>query len=142
MIDNESIKVKAYFNLLKTGTWVEENIKTRLRPMNLTHAQLNILHVLVHNDLKPISASELKDKLVVTSPDLTRLLDRLVKKGWVQRKTCSNNRRKIDICITKAGKLAFEKTQAPLKDFMDNMMGNITDSEARELRKILHKMRE
>jgi DNA-binding MarR family transcriptional regulator len=142
MIDYESIKIIAYFNLLKTGSWIEENIKARLKPNNLTHSQLNILHILIENHPKPISANELREKLIVPSPDLTRLLDRLVKKGWVERELCQDNRRKIDISVTKSGELAFKNAQAALKEFMDSMLDRITDSEAKQLRKILHKLRQ
>ncbi len=85
MEDMKSIHALAYFNLLKTGSWVEERIKNALKPFNLTHAQLNALYILFENDPEPVSANELKKKILVSNPDVTRLLDRLVKKGYVLR---------------------------------------------------------
>jgi hypothetical protein len=60
MEDIKSIHALAYFNLLKTGSWLEERVKEALSVHNLTHAQLNALYILFESDPEPISASELK----------------------------------------------------------------------------------
>ncbi len=142
MEDINSIHALAYFNLLKTGGWVEEKVKNALKPFNLTHAQLNALHILFDNDPEPVSANELKKRILVSNPDVTRLLDRLVKKGYVVRKTCPENRRKIDIILTDSGRDLFVKAHHSARqasgDFFENQ---ITEDEASELRRILHKIR-
>lgn len=143
MEDMKSIHALSYFNLLKTGSWLDDRIKSALKPFNLTHAQLNALYILYENDPEPVSASELKKKILVSNPDVTRLLDRLVNKGYVLRETCSENRRKIDISLSELGRKLFlqahESAKLALGDFFKNQ---ITEDEARELRRILHKIRE
>ena len=143
MDDINTIHARAYFNLLKTGGWVEEKLKGALKPFNLTHAQLNALHILFDSDPKPVSANELKRKILVSNPDVTRLLDRMVKKGFVLRETCPENRRKIDISLTDAGKQLFMGARQAAKAALGNFFERqITEDEAEELRKILHKIRE
>ncbi len=143
MEDSKSIHAIAYFNLLKTGSWIEERVKEALKPFNLTHAQLNALHILMEFDPSPVSANEMKSRILVNNPDITRLLDRLVTKGLVQRETCPANRRKIDISITNEGKKVFKATRLPLNQVLGNFFKDkITEDEAKELRKILHKIRE
>ena len=143
MEDIKSIHALAYFNLLKTGSWVEEKVKIALKPFNLTHAQLNALHILFDNDPEPVSANELKKGILVSNPDVTRLLDRLVKKGYVVRKTCPENRRKIDISLTESGRELFNKAHLSAKQALgDFFEKQISEDEAAELRKILHKIRE
>ena len=143
MEDTNSIHALAYFNLLKTGSWVEEKIKKALSTHNLTHAQLNALYILFENDPDPVSASELKKKILVSNPDVTRLLDRLVEKGYVLRETCPENRRMLDISLTDSGKELFLEAHHSAKhsigDFFEKQ---ITEEEAAELRRILHKIRD
>ena len=142
MEDNNSIHALAYFNLLKTGNWIDEKVKEALKPFNLTHAQLNTLHILMENYPKPVSANELKKKVLVRNPDVTRLLDRLVNKGYVVRETCPENRRKIDISLTNSGKKLFKKAHLSAKQALGFFFEKqITENEAKELRRILHKMR-
>jgi len=141
--DTTSIHALAYFNLLKTGSWLEEKIKGALRAYDLTHAQLNALYILYENDPKPVSASELKKKILVSNPDVTRLLDRLVNKGLVRRETCSGNRRMIDIFLTEDGKKLFHEAHLSAKKSVGNFFEDqITREEAGELRRILHKLRD
>lgn len=142
MDDINTIHALAYFNLLKTGSWVEEQIKKALKPFNLTHAQLNVLYILIENDPEPVSASELKKRILVSNPDVTRLLDRLVNKGYVHRETCPENRRKIDISLTDSGRNLFSLAhQAAKMEIGDFFKTQITEDEAKELRSILHKIR-
>lgn len=143
MEEIKTIHILAYFNLLKTGSWIEDKVKKALKPFNLTHAQLNALYILVENDPDPVSANDLKKRILVSNPDVTRLLDRLVKKGYVLRETCTENRRKIDISITDHGRQLFDKTQIAMKQALGNFFEKqITEDEAKELRRILHKIRE
>ena len=143
MEDIKSIHAIAYFNLLKTGSWIEENVKKALKPFDLTHAQLNALYILLENDPEPVSASELKKKILVSNPDVTRLLDRLVKKGYVLRETCPENRRKIDISLKDPGRKLFVEAHHAAKQSIGEFFENqITEDEAIELRRILHKIRE
>ena len=82
-------------------------------------------------------------KILVSNPDVTRLLDRLVKKGYVLRQTCPENRRKIDISITESGKEVFTRAHhAAKKSVHSYFKDKISEKEAKELRRILHKMRE
>lgn len=143
MEENRTIHELAYFNLLKTGGWIEEIVKSTLKSFSLTHAQLNALYILSENDPNPVSANELKNKILVNNPDVTRLLDRLVKKNYVQRRTCPENRRKIDISLTDGGRAIFAEAHLSVKRALgDFFKQRITEEEARELRRILHKIRD
>jgi len=143
MADFNSIHAKAYFNLIKTGGWIEERVKESLKPYNLTHAQLNILHILMENEPDPVSASFLKERMIVSNPDITRLIDRLVKKNLVCRSTCPENRRKIDIALTDGGRELFKRVNMEGQHTMGNFFEDkISKEEAAELRRIMHKIRE
>jgi DNA-binding MarR family transcriptional regulator len=142
MEDTRSIHALAYFNLLKTVSWVEEMIKKALKPFNLTHAQLNALYILFENAPEPVSSKELKERILVSNPDVTRLLDRLVVKGYVHRETCPDNRRKIDISLTDPGRELFLEAHLAAKEALGNFFEKqISKDEAKELRQILHKIR-
>ncbi len=134
--------IKAYFKFLRTATWVEQKVKDALKPFELTHAQLNILFALERKDPEPMSPNEIKENLIVGSPDMTRLIDRLYKKGLVERATCPTNRRKVDISITAQGKKTLKQAHHAAKRNVGNFFAEqITGAEARELSQILDKMK-
>ena len=142
MEETRSIHELAYFNLLKTVSWIEQEIKAALRPLGLTHAQLNALYILSEVGPEPVSASDIKAKILVSNPDITRLLDRLVKRGYVLREICSANRRMIDISLTDSGRKLFKEAHRSVKEALGNFFEKqITENEASELRELMQKMR-
>ena len=104
---------------------------------------LNVLYVLDEYAPKPVSANVLKEKIIVSKPDITRLIDRLVKKGLVNRETCPENRRKIDITFTNRGMIVFQEAHQAASIFVKNNIQNkFTAEEAMELRRMMHLIRE
>ncbi len=132
---------RGYFSLVKTAGWIDVQLKEALKPYDITHAQLNVLNVLAKNYPEPMNAKTIKENLIVASPDLTRLLDRLVKKELVDRQTCLENRRKIDITVTKKGIKLFYKLHRVAKKSVNNFFeDSISVDEAKRLHRILKKI--
>ena len=140
-IKKDKLYESAYFNFLKTSNLIEEQVKQALKEHDLTHSQLNVLYILKENDPNPVSNSEINQRILVKSPDLTRLLDRLVKKNLVDRQICPENRRKMNIKLTEHGKQVFEKANSDAKRSVNNFFENLTEKEAGQLREIMRKVR-
>ena len=140
-VKKDELHESAYFNFLKTSNWVEEQVKQALKEHDLTHSQLNVLYILKENDPNPVSNSDINQRILVKSPDLTRLLDRLVKKNLVDRQICPENRRKMNIKLTEHGKQVFKKANYDAKRSVNNFFENLTEKEAGQLREIMRKVR-
>lgn len=140
-IKKDELYESAYFNFLKTSNLIEEQVKQALKEHDLTHSQLNVLYILKENDPNPVSNSEINQRILVKSPDLTRLLDRLVKKNLVDRQICPENRRKMNIKLTEHGKQVFKKAGNDAKRSVNNFFENLTEKEAGQLREIMRKVR-
>lgn len=87
-------------DIIHTANWLDERISRILKGHGITHPQFNILKNVNAASPEPLSVKEIKDTIMFTNPDVTRLIDRLVNKGLLIRETCSINRRKVDIRIT------------------------------------------
>ncbi|WP_298520003.1 MarR family transcriptional regulator [uncultured Kordia sp.] len=132
---------RGYFKFLQVSGKVDVQLKKTLKEFGVTHSQLNVLNLLVKNHPNPLDAKTIKEKLIVPSPDLTRLLDRLVKKELVKRETCLDNRRKLDITVTDKGIELFYAAHSKAKKSVKNYFEDyISEEEARELFRILNKV--
>lgn len=78
------------------------------RPHGLTGAQYNVLNILAGNG-EGMSQRELGDLLVVDRSNVTGLLDRLEKAGWVRREDDPKDRRVYRVSLTPAGRALWEK---------------------------------
>ena len=139
----ETIHTQAYFRFLHTANYLELTIKEVLQPYKLTHSQYNILRILRGSKHIPLAANEIKDRMIVPSPDVTRLIDRLVKKGLVHRQTCPENRRKVDITIKPKGLELLTTLDPQMHQIVTNCFEEkISNQEAAIFNKILNKILE
>jgi MarR family transcriptional regulator, 2-MHQ and catechol-resistance regulon repressor len=90
------IKVTRAVNALEHRLYQSEVISP------LTSTQFGVLETLYH--LGPLCQGELSEKLLKSSGNVTLVLDNLEKQGWIERIRQSDDRRKIVIHLTQAGK--------------------------------------
>jgi DNA-binding MarR family transcriptional regulator len=104
---------------------MERGANEALRPLGLTGAQADALTVL--RQAGPISLKELGELLIAEAGHPSRLVDRLVEAGLVQRQPSEDDRRRIVLSLTPAGhrleKRAEEVRQTQL-DFFKQLLGN------------------
>jgi len=78
------------------------------RPLGLTAAQYNVLNVLAPHSTG-MSQRQLSDVLVVDRSNVTGLLDRMQKAGWVRRTDAPRDRRVYLVTLTPAGRRLWTK---------------------------------
>jgi DNA-binding MarR family transcriptional regulator len=131
---------KGIINLIYTYNWMNEKMKSVFDKEGITGQQYNILRIL-RGAGKPISTLQIRERMLDKMSDTSRIVDRLVLKGLVQKTTCKNDKRLVDVNISLKGKKLLEKIDRYEKD-MDAILGNLTDAEAKTLNKLLDKIRE
>ncbi len=136
----KSVYQKVSINLLFTSSWFRDVMKQEMNKFDITSQQFNVLRILRGKHPELCAAGDIKSVMVDKTPDLTRLIDRLLKKGFVTRETCPDNRRKVDIGITDKGLSLVNKASAVI-DQHDKMFKNLTEDEAEQLSNLLDKMR-
>lgn len=131
-----------YFKFISVSNQIEERIKNALKEYKLTHSQLNVLHLLNNAYPGSLNVKDIKECMVVNQPDITRLIDRLVLKGLVERATCTENRRKVDIILTEEGVEVFKAAHKSCKKAVGNFFADFLDeSEAENLYRLLKKLK-
>ena len=88
--------------IMRTSEHLRIKIGGLLKVYDLTPAQYNIMRIL-RGARSAISLGQVKERMHVDTSDVSRLIDRLVKKGFVARDICPENRRKLDVCISESG---------------------------------------
>ncbi len=95
-----TMQQRMIIDIIHTANWLDEKISKILKGYGITHPQFNILKNVQAAFPDPLSVKEIKDTIMFTNSDVTRLIDRLVVKDLLCRETCPMNRRKVDISIT------------------------------------------
>lgn len=131
---------KLAVNIIFTHSWLMSKIYELLDEYDLTPQQFNLLRILRGQYPQPASITLLKERMLDKMSDASRLVERLVTKGLVERKICPVDRRKVDVVITKKGLKILEKIDKT-DDEMDSFLKNITKEEAEQLNQLLDKLR-
>jgi DNA-binding MarR family transcriptional regulator len=99
----ESPQIKAMLNIMYTANWLMSEFRDIYKPFNITPQQYNVLRILRGKHPESVNPSEIKDVMLDKNPDITRLCDRLLAMGLIGRSIDAENRRKMNIIITKQG---------------------------------------
>src|ERR1700726_3987734 len=83
-----------------------------------TPSQHNVLRILRGAGMDGLRRNEISERMVTATPDMSRLLDRMEKAGWVTRERAENDRRQVSTYITKSGMDLLAKLETPTNDFV------------------------
>lgn len=135
------ITTKTVINIMYTSRMVEEAIQGLLKEYDLTMQQYNVMRILRGQRGNPANLSTLQERMIDKSSNTTRLVDKLIVKGWVRRQTCKQNRRKIEMFITEDG-LELLKTLDPLVESNnEDVLQHLNNEELERLNTLLDKLR-
>lgn len=134
-----SSRHKAVVNLKYTSNYFTQIQNNYMAQFDLTMPQFNILRIL-RGAKGVISVNTVKDRMVERSPNTTRLMDKLIDKGLMERIRCEKDRRVVYVSITESGLALLKQIDDDNSNMMD-FSGNLTESEAEQLSLLLDKMR-
>jgi len=106
--------------------------------LSLVH--LNLLMLLRFNG--PLTMSRLAEMLDVSVASATGIVDRMEKKGVIERRRSDEDRRVVQVYVTEKGEQVFTQMQAERQANMLKMISKITDSDLKSLLKGLRAVRE
>lgn len=130
---------KAVINIRYTSNFLG-NIQTHfMSKFDLSMPQFNILRIL-RGAKGDINVNTVKDRMIEKSPNTTRLMDKLIDKGLIQRSRCKEDRRVVYVRITENGLKLLQEIDEN-KDVVSLTMANLTDDEANALSDLLDKVR-
>jgi len=135
----ESDQIMATVNIMYTANWLRDLGAPIYKKHDILSQHFNILRIVKGSHPKPVSPGYIKDVMIDKRRDLTRLVDKLVKLGYLERCLCESNRRKMEITITPAGKEIVETIGKEISKLYTKY--NLTDEEAVTLSNLLDKLR-
>ena len=144
----EAIKQKSFrserqklnINFIYTYSWIVNHQKPIYEEYGLTMQQYNVLRILRGNHPNPYSTHMIRDRMLDKMSDVSRIVDRLCKKGLVDSNQCSSDKRLVDVIITDEG-LKLLKEMDKVVNKMENMFNNLSSKEQIKLNELLDKLR-
>lgn len=136
------ITKKVMLNLTFTRNLIADKFSETLKPYDLSGEQYNVLRILRGQKGNPLNMQDIQERMLTKNSNTTRLIDKLLLKEMVDRKTCPENRRKIEIKITSKGLNILEELDPIIENHDKVFTKNLTEDELIQLNNLLEKLRE
>ncbi len=118
---------------------INEVMNQAIKPYGISLQQFNVLRILRGQKGKPANLSTVNERMVTKMSNTTRLIDKLIIKGYVNRVVCPSNRRKIEITITPKGETDLIKIDKAIALAQEEILQDLSKQDLKELNQLLDK---
>lgn len=137
-----TLEDEAMVSLQRTADQLQRRLSDMLKPRGLSPTQYNALRILRGAGDGGRACSEIAERMINRDPDITRLVDRLERRGWVARSREGRDRRVIITRITAAGLDLLRGLDRPIEEFNRKLLGHLGEQSLRNLLTLLEEARE
>jgi DNA-binding MarR family transcriptional regulator len=137
----QSLESEVFLNLVRTADVLQRWEVDLLKPYDLTASQYNILRILRGAGTDGHRCAEIGARMISRDPDITRLLDRLEKRGLVRRARDAGDRRVVTTRITDAGMVLLATLDDPIESTQRKLLEHMTRADLDKLNRLLETAR-
>ncbi|WP_329740456.1 MarR family transcriptional regulator [Dyella sp. A6] len=138
--DLPSLDVKLSRLLMMVGASMQDGLEEKLQPHKLNHSEFLTLVVLHTHPEGQLTPGELCDMASQGATNMTRIGNTLVKRGLISRGSSAEDRRRVLFRITPAGRRFVQQILPPMFPHVDAMFAGFSDSDKRNLGRLLRKL--
>lgn len=131
---------KLAVNLIYTSHWLSNHHTSFFKGKDITLQQYNVLRILRGQSPKPCTLKLIKERMLDRMSDTSRIIDKLLLKGYVERTSCPDDRRSVNLLITEKG-IQLLKSLDFIDETTSEIFYNLTDNEIEQLNLLLDKLR-
>lgn len=132
-----SLEEHAFVTLLRTADLLQRRAVQMFKQHGLSPTQYNALRILRGAGADGLACKEIGKRMINHDPDITRLLDRLQSRGFLQRSRGQQDRRVIRARITPAGLDLLRRLDRDVQDFQRQLLGHMGERVLRLLIQLL-----
>ena len=132
---------EAYLSLLRTADALQARVEARLKEFGLTGTQYNALRILRGAGPEGLPCREIGERMITHDPDITRLLNRLEDRGFVERTRARHDRRVIYGKITAAGLKLLREMDGPIEKHGREILRHVGQEKLKQIIELLELVR-
>lgn len=131
---------KMLINILFTSGWLSSKHAGNLKPFGISTQQYNILRILRGQHPKPATVNLLIERMLDKNSNASRLVEKLRLKKLVERAVCLDDRRAVNVAITKKGLDLLIELDKQEDKFIEDLK-TLSEKEAEQINLFLDKLR-
>jgi len=136
-----SLEQEAVLALLRTSDLIRNRFAALFEPEDVTLQQYNVLRILRGAGPAGLPTLEIGSRMIERTPGVTRIVDRLEAKGWVERERCREDRRRVWCRITPDELDLLSRLDGPVDRADSSTFDSLAPGDLEELVRILDHLR-
>jgi len=130
-----------FISLHKTADSLGLQAEQLLKPHGLTGTQYNVLRILRGAEPEGLPCRAIGERMISHDPDMTRLLDRMEKRGLISRVRQTDDRRVIKTRISPAGLVLLKSLDQPVRELHKRQFHHLPAARLKTLAELLEEVR-
>jgi len=126
--------------LVKAADTLALQAEQLLKASGLSATQYNVLRILRGAQPAGLACRAIGDRMISHDPDITRLLDRMEKRGLISRERQTDDRRVVKARITPAGLAALKTLDVPVREMHKKQFAHISATKLKTLSELLSEL--
>ena len=131
---------KLSVNIIYTANWLSHRHNKHCKEYDITGEQFNLLRILRGQYPNAATVNLLIERMLNKMSNASRLVEKLRRKGFVERKICKDDRRACDVLITIKGLDLLTELDKAEKEW-NKMISHLPENEAKKVNELLDKLR-
>ena len=136
-----SLEERVFLAMLKTADALGQQAEQLTRTAELTGTQYNVLRILRGAGPEGLACRAIADRMITHDPDITRLLDRMEKRGLITRERQKDDRRVVKTRITPQGLALLKPLDQPMRNLHKRQFRHMAGGRLKALYDLLEQIR-
>ncbi len=132
---------RIFIALLQAADALGQEAEHLLKAAGLTGAQYNVLRILRGAEPAGLPCKGIGDRMISHDPDMTRLLDRMEKRGLITRVRQTDDRRVVRTRVTAQGLSLLKTLDRPIHDLHERQFRHLPAARLKILSELLEELR-
>src|SRR5215468_5561001 len=139
--ESAPLEQRVFLALLKTADALGQEAEQLTHTADLTGTQYNVLRILRGAEPGGLACRGIGDRMITHDPDITRLLDRMEKRGLITRERQKDDRRVVKTRITPKGLELLKPLDQPMRDLHKRQFRHMAGARLKTLYSLLDELR-
>ncbi|HKW32782.1 MAG TPA: MarR family transcriptional regulator [Candidatus Acidoferrum sp.] len=136
-----SLEERIFITLLKVADALGQEAEQLTHTAELTGTQYNVLRILRGAGPEGLACGGVGDRMITHDPDITRLLDRMEKRGLITRERQKDDRRVVKTRVTPHGLAVLKPLDQPMRDLHKRQFRHMAGPRLKTLSGLLTEIR-
>ena len=141
IMDQPQAETETYLDLIRTHSCITTRSSEVFKSYGITEQQYHVLRILNEAGPGGLPCLEISRELPTPAPDVTRLLDRMMRGGLVTRTRLEADRRVVMVELTERGERVLEGVRPHFREFHRERLAHMSSDELDLLTQLLRKAR-